>query len=44
MADARLIIPMVPGARSLNLAVSVALTAGEALRQRNLEIDSGSGT
>ncbi|MFQ0813509.1 tRNA methyltransferase [Brucella anthropi] len=33
-ADARLLIPMVPGARSLNLAVSVAMTAGEALRQR----------
>ncbi|MFD1199362.1 tRNA (cytidine(34)-2'-O)-methyltransferase [Brucella gallinifaecis] len=33
MADARLIIPMVPGARSLNLAVSVALTTGEAIRQ-----------
>ncbi|MDR6430465.1 tRNA (cytidine/uridine-2'-O-)-methyltransferase [Brucella pseudogrignonensis] len=40
LADARLIIPMVPGARSLNLAVSVALTAGEAMRQRNLESDS----
>ena len=40
IADARLIIPMVPGARSLNLAVSVALTAGEAMRQRNLESDS----
>ncbi|MFC4624890.1 tRNA (cytidine(34)-2'-O)-methyltransferase [Daeguia caeni] len=32
-ADERLIIPMVPGTRSLNLAVSVAMTAGEALRQ-----------
>ncbi|MCO5065117.1 MAG: tRNA (cytidine(34)-2'-O)-methyltransferase [Rhizobiaceae bacterium] len=31
-ADARLIIPMVAG-RSLNLAVSVAMVAGEALRQ-----------
>lgn len=36
IADARLLIPMVPGARSLNLAVSVAMTAGEALRQLNL--------
>ncbi|MBV2144029.1 tRNA (cytidine(34)-2'-O)-methyltransferase [Falsochrobactrum sp. TDYN1] len=36
IADARLLIPMVPGARSLNLAVSVAMTAGEALRQRSL--------
>ncbi|ERI13930.1 tRNA (cytidine(34)-2'-O)-methyltransferase [Brucella intermedia] len=33
-ADARLLIPMMPGARSLNLAISVAMTAGEALRQR----------
>jgi len=40
LADARLIIPMVPGARSLNLAVSVALTAGEAMRQQKLELDS----
>jgi len=31
-ADARLVIPMVAG-RSLNLAVSVAMVAGEALRQ-----------
>lgn len=40
IADAHLIIPMVPGARSLNLAVSVAITAGEAMRQRNKENDS----
>ncbi|WP_421522296.1 tRNA (cytidine(34)-2'-O)-methyltransferase [Ochrobactrum quorumnocens] len=40
LADARLIIPMVPDARSLNLAVSVALTAGEAMRQQKLELDS----
>ena len=32
-ADARLKIPMVEGVRSLNLAVSVALATGEALRQ-----------
>lgn len=32
-ADARLTIPMRPGARSLNLAISVAMAAGEALRQ-----------
>lgn len=32
-ADARLIIPMVPGARSINLALSVAMVAGEAVRQ-----------
>jgi tRNA (cytidine/uridine-2'-O-)-methyltransferase len=32
-ADARLKIPMADGTRSLNLAVSVAIAAGEALRQ-----------
>lgn len=36
-ADARLIIPMVEGARSLNLALSVAMTAGEAIRQMRLD-------
>lgn len=35
-ADARLIIPMVPGARSLNMALSAAIAAGEALRQFQL--------
>lgn len=33
VADARLIIPMVEGARSLNLALSAAIAAAEALRQ-----------
>ncbi|MBB4002410.1 tRNA (cytidine(34)-2'-O)-methyltransferase [Aurantimonas endophytica] len=33
VADARLTIPMQKGTRSLNLAVSVAMVAGEALRQ-----------
>jgi len=32
-ADARLLIPMQAGQRSLNVAVSVAMIAGEALRQ-----------
>ncbi|MBB2971246.1 tRNA (cytidine(34)-2'-O)-methyltransferase [Mesorhizobium sp. RMAD-H1] len=32
-ADARLLIPMVEGARSLNIALSAAMAAGEALRQ-----------
>ena len=32
-ANAAIIIPMQPNARSLNLAVSVAMIAGEALRQ-----------
>jgi len=32
-ADARITIPMRPGMRSLNIAVSAAMIAGEALRQ-----------
>jgi tRNA (cytidine/uridine-2'-O-)-methyltransferase len=32
-ADARLVIPIRPGLRSLNLAVAVAMATGEALRQ-----------
>ncbi|CDX15969.1 putative rRNA methylase [Mesorhizobium sp. ORS 3324] len=32
-ADARLTIPMRPGARSINVALSAAMVAGEALRQ-----------
>ena len=32
-ADARLRIPMVPGARSLNVALAAAMALGEALRQ-----------
>jgi tRNA (cytidine/uridine-2'-O-)-methyltransferase len=32
-ADARLLIPMRPGMRSLNVAIAAALAAGEALRQ-----------
>jgi tRNA (cytidine/uridine-2'-O-)-methyltransferase len=32
-ADARLLIPLRPGLRSLNLAVAAAMAAGEALRQ-----------
>ena len=32
-ADARLIIPMRPGLRSLNIAMAAAMAAGEALRQ-----------
>ncbi|PWV97580.1 tRNA (cytidine/uridine-2'-O-)-methyltransferase [Hoeflea marina] len=33
LADARVVIPMQPGARSLNLALSAAILASEALRQ-----------
>ena len=32
-ADSRIIVPMVEGQRSLNVAMSVAMIAGEALRQ-----------
>ncbi len=32
-ADARVLVPMVEGQRSLNVAMSVAMIAGEALRQ-----------
>jgi tRNA (cytidine/uridine-2'-O-)-methyltransferase len=38
-ADARLLIPMLPGMRSLNVAIAAALAAGEALRQTR---DNGS--
>ena len=34
-ADARLLIPLAPGARSLNVTVSAAMALGEALRQTN---------
>jgi tRNA (cytidine/uridine-2'-O-)-methyltransferase len=33
---ARLIIPMRPGLRSLNVALAAAMVLGEALRQTNL--------
>jgi len=37
-ADARLVIPITPGLRSLNVAMTAAMAAGEALRQiRNPE-------
>lgn len=35
-ADARLLIPMNPNARSINISVSAAMVIGEALRQTNL--------
>ncbi|MFI4976192.1 MAG: tRNA (cytidine(34)-2'-O)-methyltransferase [Caulobacterales bacterium] len=34
-ADARLTIPLAPGARSLNVVVAAAMALGEALRQTN---------
>jgi tRNA (cytidine/uridine-2'-O-)-methyltransferase len=33
IADARVVIPMAPGTRSLNVAVAAAMVLGEALRQ-----------
>lgn len=35
LADAQLTIPMRPGVRSINVALSVAMVAGEAIRQIN---------
>jgi len=37
-ADARLVIPMRRGMRSLNVAMAVAMAAGEALRQKNCRV------
>lgn len=37
-ADARILIPMVEGQRSINVAMSVAMIAGEALRQTGWNI------
>lgn len=34
-ADARVLVPMAPGLRSLNVAISCAMVMGEALRQTN---------
>ena len=35
-ADARLIIPMTPAARSLNVAIAASIVLGEALRQTGM--------
>jgi tRNA (cytidine/uridine-2'-O-)-methyltransferase len=35
-ADARLLIPMQPGLRSINVAMAAAMAAGEAIRQNSL--------
>ena len=42
-ADARLIIPIRPSLRSLNVAMTVAIAAGEALRQIRTGASSGPG-
>jgi tRNA (cytidine/uridine-2'-O-)-methyltransferase len=36
-ADARLVIPLQPGLRSLNVAIACAMAAGEALRQIGID-------
>ncbi len=38
-ADARIIIPMAPGLRSLNMALATAMVLGEALRQTGAQPD-----
>src|SRR5437763_91321 len=44
-ADARLVIPMRPGLRSLNVAVAAAMVVGEAMRQaRGAEPSDGART
>ncbi len=40
-ADARLIIPMTPGMRSLNVATAAAMVLGEAQRQVTWQIGAG---
>lgn len=39
--DGRIVIPMVTGQRSLNLAMSVAMIAGEAIRQLSTSLTCG---
>jgi tRNA (cytidine/uridine-2'-O-)-methyltransferase len=41
-ADARLVIPIKPGLRSLNVAMAAAMALGEALRQTGSAIDAES--
>jgi tRNA (cytidine/uridine-2'-O-)-methyltransferase len=41
-ADARLLIPLKPGLRSLNVAQAAAMVLGEALRQTSLFPKPGS--
>jgi tRNA (cytidine/uridine-2'-O-)-methyltransferase len=42
-ADARITIPIKPGLRSLNVAMAVAMAAGEALRQIRMDTHSAGG-
>jgi len=43
-ADARLVIPIRPGLRSLNVAMAVAMALGEALRQTERPAAGGTGS
>jgi tRNA (cytidine/uridine-2'-O-)-methyltransferase len=43
-ADARLVIPIRPGLRSLNVAMAVAMALGEALRQTERPVAGGTGS
>jgi tRNA (cytidine/uridine-2'-O-)-methyltransferase len=43
-ADERLVIPIAPGMRSLNVAVTVAMALGEALRQTGSVFSDGTDT
>jgi tRNA (cytidine/uridine-2'-O-)-methyltransferase len=43
-ADARLVIPIRPGLRSLNVAMAVAMALGEALRQTGRAVADGTGS
>ena len=42
-ADARLVIPIQPGLRSLNVAMAAAMALGEALRQTRSAIKETAG-
>jgi tRNA (cytidine/uridine-2'-O-)-methyltransferase len=43
-ADARVVIPVRPGLRSLNVAMAVAMALGEALRQTERPMAGGTGS
>ena len=43
-ADARVVIPIKPGLRSLDVAMAVAMALGEALRQTELPEAGGTGS
>jgi tRNA (cytidine/uridine-2'-O-)-methyltransferase len=43
-ADARVVIPIKPGLRSLNVAMAVAMALGEAMRQTDRPMAGGTGS